>query len=106
LYKESCSRELRCTIYGKPFTDLFELAQRSLEQKLARRELDAIYMIGDNPKSDIRGANAMGGKWFSILVRTGVFKGAPGDNDEANPAKFVCDHVGEAIKFVLQKHGM
>eukprot|EP01122_Echinamoeba_exundans_P002195 TRINITY_DN12155_c0_g1_i1.p1 TRINITY_DN12155_c0_g1~~TRINITY_DN12155_c0_g1_i1.p1 ORF type:complete len:342 (-),score=62.05 TRINITY_DN12155_c0_g1_i1:24-1007(-) len=105
LYKESCGRELRCTIYGKPFTDLFELAQRSLEQKLAKRSLDAIYMIGDNPKSDIQGANTMGGKWFSILVRTGVFKGRPGDNDSANPAKLVCDHVDEAIKFILKKHG-
>jgi ribonucleotide monophosphatase NagD (HAD superfamily) len=35
-------------------------------------------MIGDNPKSDIAGANKKG--WTSILVRTGVFKGA--DNDE------------------------
>ena len=36
-----------------------------------------IYMIGDNPKSDIRGANNAG--WKSILVRTGVFKGETND---------------------------
>jgi len=36
-----------------------------------------IYMIGDNPASDIRGANAIG--WPSFLVRTGVFRDA--DND-------------------------
>ena len=29
--------------------------------------------IGDNPKSDIRGANRFGGKWKSVLVRTGIF---------------------------------
>jgi len=34
-------------------------------------ELTNIYMIGDNPKSDIAGANAKG--WTSILVRSGVF---------------------------------
>ena len=28
-------------------------------------------MIGDNPKSDIDGANRLG--WTSILVKTGVF---------------------------------
>ena len=36
-------------------------------------------MIGDNPKSDIKGANMMGEKWSSILVKSGVFKGT---NDE------------------------
>ena len=30
-------------------------------------------MVGDNPASDIAGANNFG--WQSILVRTGVFKG-------------------------------
>ena len=37
--------------------------------------------IGDNPKSDIRGANDIG--WISILVRSGVFKGV---NDPLDPA--------------------
>jgi ribonucleotide monophosphatase NagD (HAD superfamily) len=45
-------------------------------------------MIGDNPKSDIRGANSAG--WSSILVRTGVFKG---ENDEEDPAKYVVDNI-------------
>lgn len=31
-------------------------------------------MIGDNPDSDIAGANAAG--WRSILVRGGVYKGS------------------------------
>lgn len=30
-------------------------------------------MIGDNPQSDIKGANDAG--WTSLLTRTGVFKG-------------------------------
>ena len=45
-------------------------------------------MIGDNPKSDIRGANAA--KWKSILVRTGVFKG---ENDPLDPATYVVDDI-------------
>ncbi|SCV71488.1 BQ2448_3076 [Microbotryum intermedium] len=32
-----------------------------------------VYMLGDNPASDIAGANAFG--WESVLVRTGVFRG-------------------------------
>lgn len=39
-------------------------------------------MIGDNPKSDIKGANDAG--WISILVRSGVFHGL--ENDKENPA--------------------
>ena len=34
-------------------------------------EVSNFYMIGDNPSSDIRGANDSG--WISILVRTGMF---------------------------------
>ena len=39
--------------------------------KRQRIKITNFYMIGDNPKSDIAGANAKG--WTSILVRTGVF---------------------------------
>ena len=31
-----------------------------------------IYMVGDNPESDIKGANDNG--WESVLLRTGVYK--------------------------------
>lgn len=34
-------------------------------------------MVGDNPESDIRGANLHG--WDSILVRTGVYKDDQGE---------------------------
>ena len=40
--------------------------------------------IGDNPKSDIRGANGFGGIWKSVLVRSGIFQGK--ENDEEDPA--------------------
>lgn len=51
------------------------------------------YFIGDNPKTDIKGANDAG--WISIMVRTGVF--SHGDNDIENPAKFVVYDFKEAI---------
>lgn len=57
-------------------------------QTLTDLPIGNIYMIGDNPKSDIRGANSAG--WSSILVRTGVFKG---ENDEEDPAKYVVDNI-------------
>ena len=44
-----------------------------------------IFGIGDNPASDIRGANRAGPPWVSVLVRTGVFRG--GANSASDPAQ-------------------
>ena len=51
-------------------------------------------MIGDNPKSDIAGANQKG--WTSILVKTGIFdpKAATSTklgNDKVHPATLVVE---------------
>ena len=59
-----------------------------------------IYMVGDNPASDIIGGNMYG--WNTCLVRTGVFQG--GDNDEQNPANFgVFKNVLEAVQTAMKK---
>lgn len=59
-----------------------------------------IYMVGDNPASDIIGGNMYG--WNTCLVRTGVFQG--GENDESNPANFgVFTNVLEAVKTACRK---
>jgi len=45
-----------------------------------------IVMVGDNPRADIRGANAAGAPWASVLVRTGMWAGGalePGDEPDA-----------------------
>ncbi|KAI3411356.1 ADH_N domain-containing protein [Psidium guajava] len=60
-----------------------------------------LYMIGDNPKIDIRGARQAGDPWFSILTRTGVFKGK--DNHAEFPADLVVDSVEDAVDFILRK---
>ncbi|KAL3750727.1 hypothetical protein ACJRO7_011683 [Eucalyptus globulus] len=60
-----------------------------------------LYMIGDNPKIDIRGAQQAGDPWFSILTRTGVFKGK--DNHSEFPADLVVDTVEDAVDFILRK---
>ena len=53
-------------------------------------------MIGDNPKSDIKGGNNAG--WITILVKTGIFKGV---NDKENPATYVVNDFKEAIDLIL-----
>ena len=46
---------------------------------------------------DIRGANEFG--WYSILVRTGNFKGK--GNSDKFPAKRVFDDVEKAVEWIL-----
>jgi ribonucleotide monophosphatase NagD (HAD superfamily) len=59
-----------------------------------------IYMIGDNPQSDIIGGNMYG--WNTCLVRTGVYQGEGNDNE--NPANFgVFANVLEAVTTALKK---
>lgn len=49
-----------------------------------------VYMVGDNPASDIAGANGFG--WESILVRTGVFRGKD-ENDAAHKPTIIQHNV-------------
>ncbi len=66
--------------------------------------LKAIYGVGDNPLTDIAGANGAGGPWRSALVRTGMFQGK--GNDAANPGHIVEDDILGVVKRVLASHGL
>jgi ribonucleotide monophosphatase NagD (HAD superfamily) len=67
-----------------------------------RLPLSAIFAIGDNPAADVRGANAAGPPWVSVLVRTGVFAG-PGANCNVDPAHIVMDDVDHAVDAALHR---
>ncbi|XP_050385382.1 uncharacterized protein YKR070W isoform X2 [Argentina anserina] len=66
-------------------------------------DFKTLYMIGDNPLVDVKGAQQAGRPWFSILTRTGVFKGK--DNHKEFPADMVVDTVEEAVDFILRREG-
>lgn len=51
------------------------------------------FMMGDNPKADILGANTIG--WYSFLTRTGIHQQY--ENDAVNPATFIVDNFYEAV---------
>ena len=59
--------------YGKPTKNTYDYAEQYVGESYKGVEISNHYMIGDNPKSDIRGANQKG--WTSILVRSGIFNG-------------------------------
>ncbi len=78
MYKAMTGVDLERVVYGKPELATYKYADEIMaswmdqihgEEKLPEN----IYMIGDNPASDIIGGNLYG--WNTCLVRTGVFQG-------------------------------
>lgn len=68
--------------------------------------LKRVYMVGDNPESDILGANQyqseVGSEWNSILVRSGVYSGG----EPAHKPKAIVEDVWEAVQWGLEREGM
>jgi HAD superfamily hydrolase (TIGR01456 family) len=105
LFEKMTGRKLILTEFGKPYKSTYDYAKNYLnrfgdqtDQNITKYK--TIYAIGDNPESDIRGANESGDEFFSILVRTGIFKG---ENSKEYPAKYVCDSIAEAFQFIEQR---
>ena len=105
IYKSITGIELERVVYGKPELATYKYADEIMsswmetihnEDRLPKN----IYMIGDNPASDIVGGNMYG--WNTCLVRTGVYQGE--GNDDVNPANFgVFNNVLEAVQAALRK---
>jgi HAD superfamily hydrolase (TIGR01456 family) len=109
MFKTITGKELKTIAFGKPQLGTFQFATRLLQQW--RKDThgidsppDTVYFVGDTPESDIRGTNDFdesgeaGNSWYSILVRTGVFR------EGTRPAfmpKMTMDTVLDAVK-----HGM
>jgi HAD superfamily hydrolase (TIGR01456 family) len=105
MYKSLTGVDLERVVYGKPELATYKYADEVIASWMEEIHNDErlpknIYMIGDNPASDIIGGNMYG--WNTCLVRTGVFQG--GENDEQNPASFgVFVNVLEAVKTAMKK---
>ncbi|XP_057954778.1 uncharacterized protein YKR070W-like isoform X2 [Malania oleifera] len=110
------SNALEYTSFGKPNPFVFKNAETVLSQlvpslyhdvqvmdhrKAGLHPFKTLYMVGDNPSVDIKGAQQAGHPWFSILTRTGVFKGK--ENHVEFPANVVVNSVQEAVDYILRK---
>ncbi|KAK2979335.1 hypothetical protein RJ640_013299 [Escallonia rubra] len=97
---------LEYTTFGKPNPFVFRNAESILGKlqphscrgdlimeagNMTSHSFQTLYMIGDNPSVDIKGARQAGPPWFSILTRTGVFRGK--ENHAEFPADLVRQHV-------------
>jgi HAD superfamily hydrolase (TIGR01456 family) len=104
---------LQKTVIGKPFKETYEFSEKMLIQHrenlfdgvVQRVPLRRVYMVGDNPESDIRGSNTYqsphGTEWISLLTRTGVYKGRPADVPSWQPREIV-DDVYAAVDWALK----
>lgn len=108
---------LKYTIMGKPHRLTYEFAEKVLirqrEQNFGKEvmkevPLEMVYMVGDNPESDIQGANdyesLVGARWVSVLTRTGVFRSREGEEPTVKP-KVIVDDVREGVRWGLRESG-
>jgi len=121
------------TRYGKPFANTYRYAEGVLADhraetlrkmgiklvdecgegecgKKGHPPLKRVYMVGDNPESDIAGANSYASKegteWVSVLVRTGVWKPEMGRKlDGVHKPKQIVKDVREGVRWALEKEG-
>ena len=108
--------KLHRTVIGKPFGETYEFAETRLVDNLrgngvvieGGKGLKKIYMIGDNPESDIRGANTFestrGIEWVSLLTRSGVYQDREGRSPSWAP-RVIVDTVYDAVRYALEDSG-
>jgi len=93
--------------YGKPTKPTYDFAEKMLRARMMELHGASLgpdvqprfYMIGDNPESDISGANAAG--WSSVLVRTGVYD--PADGPPSHSPTYEAENVEEAVQWALDR---
>ena len=104
------------TVIGKPFAHTYQYAERVLNKHRAQLlgesmpgvgKLRRVFMVGDNPESDIRGANEYDSpystEWTSVLVsETGVYR--TGTEPKYKP-QVIVDDVLAAVKWALKEEG-
>lgn len=113
--------ELQYKALGKPSKHTYQYAHDKLlhfSSGKANLEGDTnkvaalrrVYMIGDNPESDIRGANEFspedGTEWISILVRTGVWKQTIAEKEPRYKPTVIVDDVVDAIVWAMRNEGV
>ena len=104
-------------MFGKPYQGTYAFAEKRLAShrqdllgqgrtKIGMEGLKRVYMVGDNPESDILGANQYespaGSTWHSILVRSGVYNGG----EPAHKPKTIVEDVWDAVRWGMKQEGI
>jgi HAD superfamily hydrolase (TIGR01456 family) len=127
LYKElNDGCELDDSVLGKPWPVSFAYAEWVLGEEWRRingkkkqtneipelgvkpteKLFEKVYMVGDNPQSDIKGGNDYG--WETILVKTGVYKNGDFERNHnlAKPTLGIFDNVWDGVNTALKVNGI
>lgn len=99
LLKQAAGMGLACALQGEEDISLEALERNTSPQPLP---FSSVFAVGDNPASDIRGANRAGPPWVSVLVRTGVFQ-SDAANCSRDPAHLVVPDVEAAVAAGLHR---
>ncbi|KAF2460626.1 HAD-like domain-containing protein [Lineolata rhizophorae] len=116
---EKAGVSLHKKVWGKPWRETYLFAEKRLAAHRAMllgqqgvagvrnlAPLRKVYMVGDNPESDIRGANMYesphGTEWRSLLVKTGVYQ--DGTTPSYTPTTIVED-VEAAVQWAVKDAG-
>ncbi|PMD66575.1 uncharacterized protein K444DRAFT_579876 [Hyaloscypha bicolor E] len=98
---------LNCKTVGKPTEETYIFGEKTLvewEKSMngGDGKLGTIYMVGDNPSSDIQGANnftsRLGTEWKSILVESGVHVAGA---EPAHKPDAIMKSVKEAVEWAF-----
>lgn len=102
--------ELQSWTCGKPTTTTYDYAEQVLQkyhqkiEPLSTNPIKTVYMIGDNPESDICGAicadETSSLAWRSVLVETGVHKA---DTVPAYVPTEIKTDVWEAVRWAVSQ---
>lgn len=101
--------KLDLTMCGKPTHTMYQYGERALQDIIATNpnfggNIHTVVMIGDNPESDIAGANTYksqcGYQWQSVLVETGVH---PAGAVPSHTPDHTTKNVKEAVEWVLSQ---
>ncbi|ELP93889.1 hypothetical protein EIN_177960 [Entamoeba invadens IP1] len=105
IWCQMSGKELEVTYYGKPYKTIYEKAEHLLHEKNSK--ITRFYGIGDNPVSDIRGANNMKKEskfeYKSVLVESGCSskKALAMDIPDVTTTSFL-----EAVRTILEENGI
>ena len=109
--KETGGADISYKVCGKPTHPTYQYGEKALQEWNERqreagnapRTIQTVYMIGDNPASDIQGArNFMRMKkfpWKGVLVETGVYEA--GTIPEHEPTH-IAPNVNDAVRWALK----
>ncbi|KAJ3206827.1 hypothetical protein HDU82_004281 [Entophlyctis luteolus] len=102
VYSRLSGKRLEYIMYGKPHKSTYDFAKKAIDKHAAElygpeaANIQRKYFgIGDNPESDIAGANGAG--WTSVLVKTGVYDEGP------HEANVLVEDVEQAVEAILSE---